>query len=63
MTNTERAQAGREAMRQFDGNDPQTDLIDLLTNLRHMADEDNLNFQRAVGASHHHFNAEIAGDA
>lgn len=61
-----RIQAAREAIRahaeaKSDGfeNDPQDELIDLLTDLRHLAaDSSDLDFAQAIRVSKYHFEEE-----
>jgi hypothetical protein len=57
ITNKERAEQGRQAAEEYAGTKEEC-LIDLLTNLRHFASEEQINFDRAVITSGFHYREE-----
>jgi predicted MarR family transcription regulator len=57
ITNEERAEQGRQAVEEYAGTKEEC-LIDLLTNLRHFASEEQINFDRAVITSGFHYREE-----
>ena len=62
-TNDDRANWAKDALKNFTdsvgGDEPQTDLGDLLRDLMHLAKRDGLNFETALGIATMHFEAEV----
>lgn len=67
LNNKDRADFAREAMEAYTArkgsDEPQTDLVDLLGDLRHFAAEEGLDFEAAVQTSLMHFEEESETDA
>jgi hypothetical protein len=61
MTKRQMISQGGDAVRvsvDFEGNDDETNLTDTLTNLRHWADANDVDFYRALDSSYEHYLVE-----